>query len=264
MVRAKRAIASSGMYHVMVRGAGRQNIFNDDHDRLAFLQLLQKMVRRHSVVLLAWCLMDNHVHLLLRDDGDCLVSAMHYLDSRYAQYFNARTGHIGPVFQDRFTSKPIENAGYFLQAVRYIHNNPCSFGCSREDYKWSSYHAYADGSSGFCSELVDCGPLLGELGGAINFEEFSAGGDDDLYAPFCRRRLGPEEISEAVRVALRGRDPRELGSLSLAERNEGLKRMRALGISVREMERLTGLGRKLIQRISEEPRSSGTIRAGGE
>ena len=77
MPRVAREVSPTGYYHVMMRGSGRMLIFEDDADRLRFLDLLRDVRAEHSVVLVAWCLMANHVHLVLRDDAGKLSAAMH-------------------------------------------------------------------------------------------------------------------------------------------------------------------------------------------
>ena len=139
MPRLPRRVAKSGFYHVVLYANGRQNLFEDDADRLAFLDMFVAAARNHGASILAWCLMANHVHLLLEDPGDCLSELMRSLATRYAQRFNRRGGHVGHVFQGRFYSSPVEGESYLLEAMRYIHNNPAKAGvCAAEDYPWSS------------------------------------------------------------------------------------------------------------------------------
>lgn len=244
MARAPRRLSSTGVYHVMTRGAGRQIIFNDDLDRRTYLDFLRQAIEKYDLSLLAWCLMDNHTHLLIEDGGDGLVPAIHYLDSRYAQHFNFRTGHIGPVFQGRFLSKPVESQAYMLQAIRYIHDNPCSLGIGRDEYRWSSYSEYARGDG-----LVDSRFLFEAIGGREHFEEFSAAGQTDVYYPHMGNRMGQAELAEAARIATEGKDPSAVAALPVPERDRILKRMKEIGLSYRQIERLTGLGRYLIKRV---------------
>ena len=244
MARASRLLSSTGVYHVMTRGAGRQIIFNDDLDRRMYLDFLRQAIKKYDISLLAWCLMDNHTHLLIEDGGDGLVRAIHYLDSRYAQHFNIRNGHIGPVFQGRFLRKPVESQAYMLQAIRYIHDNPCSLGIGRDEYRWSSYSEYARGDG-----LVDSRFLFEAIGGREHFEEFSAAGKADVYCPRMGSRMDQAELAEAARIATEGKDPSAVAALPVPERDRILRRMKEVGLSYRQIERLTGLGRYLIKRV---------------
>ena len=94
--------------------------------------------------LYAYCLMDNHIHLLIREGEESLATTMKRINASYAFYFNQRYQRVGHLFQDRFKSEPIENEQYFLAAVRYIHNNPVKAGLVEraEQYKGSSFGCY--------------------------------------------------------------------------------------------------------------------------
>ena len=115
-MRAARRVSESGYYHVILRGDGKRRIFEDDDDRREFLKLLSEQVVSRGVDIVAWCLMDNHVHLVVQDSSSCLSIAIGSLAMRYAQRFNMRTGHVGHVFQERFKSSPIESDAYLLEA----------------------------------------------------------------------------------------------------------------------------------------------------
>ena len=128
MPRRARRSSESGYYHVMLRGNGRQVIFEDDLDRREFLRELSETMAQSGVSIVAWCLMSNHVHLLLADEQGSLSTAVHHLATRYARHFNRRTGHVGSVFDGRFKSVPVESDVQLLAAVRYIHENPVRAG----------------------------------------------------------------------------------------------------------------------------------------
>ncbi len=149
MTRRARQASESGWYHVTMRGAGRRALFEDDDDRTRFLRGLDDAARRSDemVEAPAWCLMDNHVHLVTKAaDLSSLQKAIHWLCSGHASRFNRKNGHVGPVFQERFASFPIESDAYLMEAVRYIHLNCRDKGF--EDparYRWSSYPLFMDG-----------------------------------------------------------------------------------------------------------------------
>ena len=94
-----RTYAESGFEHVVIRGVGRMVLFDTDEDRWYFLGLMEEALREHGTGLIAWCLMANHVHLLMRTQPNDLSGIMHQICMRYAQYFNKRTGHTGHVFE---------------------------------------------------------------------------------------------------------------------------------------------------------------------
>lgn len=148
-MRSPRELSSTGIYHVMIRGNEKKNIFHDDKDRLKFLDILSKKWRDNSLITYAYCLMNNHVHLVIKEDKQDISTIMRSINTSYAQYFNKKHNRVGHVFQDRFKSEVIENDSYLLEAIRYIHNNPVQANIVEnvKDYKWSSYNFYLDDSS---------------------------------------------------------------------------------------------------------------------
>ena len=248
MLRAPRAIAESGFYHVILRGNGKQIIFEDDADRRVFLDLLAKRAGDAGIRILAWCLMENHVPLVLRDDAEELSVAMHRLGTAYARHYNDRTGRVGHLFRERFMSSPIESESYLLEAVRYVHNNPEKAGvCRAEEYPWSSYSSYV--TPGSSSELtVDTSAVLDLLGGEKNFAEFVAERGNCMYRPPSGKRLDDTEARDAATWVLGGTSPVEVKNLPVEHRNELLRELRAAGLSIRQIERLTGVGRNIAAR----------------
>ena len=119
-----RKMSESGYYHAIARGNGRQLIFEDDDDRLLLLQKLEEVFAQKHIVVIAWCLMDNHFHLALFDREQALSAAFQAVLSSYARLHNRKTGHSGHLFDARFWSEPIKSDAQLLETVRYIHDNP--------------------------------------------------------------------------------------------------------------------------------------------
>ena len=244
MPRAARRLSESGFYHVVLYANGRQNLFEDDADRRAFLGFLAGVSDRSGIRVLAWCLMSNHVHLLLEDPEGGLAEAMRSLETSYAQRFNSLGGHVGHVFKGRYYSNPIESESYLLEAMRYIHNNPAKAGiCAAEDYAWSSYHEYVG-----ASEYADTELLLEMLGGVEGFIAFSSSEERVRYRPSARPRVAESAVGEVARGVLGQLPASELKGVGKASRNVLLCELWDAGLSVRQIERLTGIGRGVIDR----------------
>lgn len=146
MPRRPRRMSASGIYHVMIRGINKMQIFNDDADNIQFLHFLE-FTQTDEFQILAYCLMGNHAHLLIRTSKtgiEPLEAGMKSLCIRYAAYYNRKYERIGTLFQDRYKSQPVTTVGYFLRVLRYIHNNPVAAGITdtMADYPWSSYRDY--------------------------------------------------------------------------------------------------------------------------
>lgn len=249
MARTARQKSESGIYHVMLRGCGKQCLFEDDADRNKFLEILSSNTEKYRVSVLAWCLMDNHIHLVLSDGQEGLSQCLKAIAGHYAMYFNSRTAHVGHVFQDRFKSKPIETDGYLLQAVRYVHNNPEKAGiATAEDYPWSSYAEYI-GLESSEIHVTDTKPILGMLGGTDAFVKFHGEtAKTDSYRFENRQRLNDQEAQQLALKSLGGDTLNSIKTLSKSQRAEPLRALYDIGLSVRQIERVTGIGRWSIER----------------
>lgn len=131
-------------YHIINRGLNHRRIFDNDTHRLLFLELLADIHTRYGIEVHAYCLMDNHYHLLLHTPHPNLSRAMRHLDGVYTQKYNLDTERDGALFRGRFKSILVEAENYLLQLSRYIHLNPVSAKiCDHPNkYKWSSFPAY--------------------------------------------------------------------------------------------------------------------------
>ena len=124
MPRCARAVSLTGYYHVYDRGNSKQIIFEDDSDRYRFLSDISDRFARHEVAVLAWCLMDNHFHLMVDDPFDNLSKAMQCALTAYAKYFNGKTGRTGHLFDNRYSRVAVESDTQAVQLLDYIHLNP--------------------------------------------------------------------------------------------------------------------------------------------
>lgn len=243
---------SSNCIHVTQRGVGKRIIFEDDADKRRFLRTLSFKLEDSDVEILAWCLMDNHFHLLVNAELDDLSKLMQRVSISYAQHFNGRHGHIGKLYQGRYRAQAITTNEHLLAAIRYIHLN-----CRDMDdadpryYPWSSYR-----------ECVGCKDVEGL--GICHIEKTVALFDG--IEDFARFHEESNEISanhdfsnspsrmtnlEAQCIAVQELGPDYSNSLIAMPRtlrNESLKRLKARGLSIRQIERLTGIGKNIIAR----------------
>lgn len=156
MSRTQRILSNSNLYHIISKGIDGQDIFYDDNDRKFFLKQIQETITKYDFKICAYCLMVNHIHLVLKVEHEILSKAMKSLMIRYVHYFNSKYKRVGPLFQDRFKSKCIENQKYFLDVCRYVHQNPeKAHICRTSQYKWSSYQEYLG-----TSKIIDKNVLL--------------------------------------------------------------------------------------------------------
>lgn len=146
MARQLRAYSSTGIYHVMLRGINRQIIFEQAVDYQKFIDLLCFLISPIDELgkplpprcrFYAYCLMPNHVHLIMKEESESLSAVVKRIAAAYALYYNKRYEHYGHLFQDRFKSEPVNDAAYFVTLLRYVHQNPVAGGLCQhvEDYK---------------------------------------------------------------------------------------------------------------------------------
>ena len=161
MPRQARILSESGIYHVITRGNERKNLFLDEEDKQKFIETLSIKKEETGFLIYAYCLMDNHVHLLVREGLEGLATIMKRINASYAYYFNQKNHRVGHLFQDRFKSEPINDERYLLAAVRYIHNNPVKAGIVEKpgQYKWSSYNTYLNPNQPE-AKMIDVGFIL--------------------------------------------------------------------------------------------------------
>ena len=249
MPRQSRKQSKEDIYHVAIRGVSRILIFEDDDDRRRFLELLSRMVGPADGELLAWCLMTNHVHMLFRMPLEALSKLMKRLESSYASYFNKRHERVGHLFQDRFSSEPVNDEAYLLNVVRYIHANPEQAGiCPMARYAWSSYGEYVGEP-----RLCNTGFVLGITGGVRGFEQMHsspATGFTGLREGCGLRAMSDDDLRAAVSEAIGDKTLRELPSIGRKVRDPIIADLLRAGLSVRQIERITGVSRGVIQRIS--------------
>ncbi|MBI5104980.1 MAG: transposase [Solirubrobacterales bacterium] len=166
MARPPRLQVAGGVFHVTARGSRQAAIFLDDQDRERFLDLLRTVRRRFGWSWLAYCLMNNHYHLLVCTPGEDLAKGMWLLNGDYATGFNRRHGLRGHVFEGRYVSVPVQDDEQLVHTVRYIARNPVEAGLCRwpGDWVWSSHGAVLGRGGEEADGLVDVRAVLGRFG----------------------------------------------------------------------------------------------------
>lgn len=194
MARPLRIEFAEACYHVMSRGNEGRPIFNDDADYLRFLEIFAETVTRFGWIVYSWVLMTNHFHLEICTPEANLSRGMHWLNGRYAQWFNRRYKRRGHLFQDRFKSVLVEGESYLLELARYIVRNPVRAGMVKrvDEYRWSSYRSAA--GIGEAPPCLDGSPLVRMLGENRStarkvYVDFVSRGDEYTDAS-CRTTVG--------------------------------------------------------------------------
>jgi REP element-mobilizing transposase RayT len=211
MARRPRPLAPGLLYHVIARGNQRQNTFLDAADYQAYLERMATYCRKHDLVVYAYCLMPNHVHLLVETGAPPLAKFMQGLQQSYTQYFNRRHRRVGHLFQGRYHAIVCEKDRYLLALVRYIHVNPVRARLVRDParYAYSGHRAYLAGQE---TPVLDPGRVLRILGGRGPYRRFvlrglGEGHQDAYYEVEDQRFLGDEAFLKRVQATISA-DPR--------------------------------------------------------
>jgi len=247
----------------MLRGVNRQDIFESDKDYLKFLYLMQREAfpkdeeggpMPPNLIIYAYCLMPNHVHLLVKEQSNGISAAIKSISISYAHYFNVKYDRTGHLFQDRFRSETVNDMDYFTTLLRYIHQNPVAGALVTQvkDYQWSSWCEFDNRlrcyvpvcdtatvfrkySFGALEEMVN-DPLPKTLR-IMDIDRKNNGSlDDDDVRDFIKTVCHIETISDIQQM------PRN-------RRNEILKMALEYGASIRQLSRVTGVSRGVIEKL---------------
>jgi putative transposase len=222
MARKPRIEYPGAFFHIIVRGNNRENVFRDGADYVHYLEKFFYLCQEGDITVYAYCLMPNHIHLLLEIGKGSLSKVLQRFHTWYTQYFNRRYDRVGHLFQGRYKAIVCNKDAYLLELVRYIHLNPVRAGLvdSPEDYAWSSHRIFLGIDK---SEAIDPSFVLkqfsDDLSAAIrSYELFvmegkKQGRRDDLYKLRDQSILGDESFH---REALRRRRHEESESVEMA------------------------------------------------
>ncbi len=251
MPRIARKKSETGIYHIMIRGINRQNIFEDEEDKQRLLTTLERYKNEQICEIYGYCFMDNHIHLIIKETGETIASIIKKISGSYVHWYNNKYDRYGHLFQERYKSEVVENDGYLLRVLRYIHQNPLKAGLTKDlsEYKWSSYHEYIQKprivktdcvlelySPSKKQSIELCKKYMHEKNEdqCLDYEEKIRMSDDEVRR--CFSEYGLNNMSA-------------LQQLEKSKRNEIIKRVKsAKGITTRQLARITGISRSVIDR----------------
>lgn len=237
MPRAAVMPSESGFRHAVPKGESDRPLFIDDDDRVRYLELLKRAQEEYDFIVIAYCLMGNHVHLLV--EGEDFSAAMKFIDERYGTYFKKKAGLSGRTFRRPLWSEPVETEERLLCTVRYIHANPEVAGIAHAlAYRWSSAQEYL-GRPGIAHTAL----VLDMIGGPDRFVEFSA--EYVSAQPFpgskLRAHISEDEILRVARNAIGEEELRTIRGQSTSRQRALLCRLGEVGLTRSQCARVTGL-----------------------
>ncbi|UKK56925.1 transposase [Prevotella communis] len=263
MPRQPRKPSSTGIFHVMMRGINHQEIFCDAEDYYQFINTLDRMRVQYdddgnpcgtNCTYYAYCLMSNHFHLLIREREEPVGDTIKRIASSYVYYFNRKYGRDGHLFKERFKSEPVNDMAYFTTLLRYIHQNPVKAGIVEhvKDYEYSSWSEY-DGSVDSVFQICNTQTVLNR----IPFTELEAWANEPLPEDvYCldiegssRRRPSDDQIWKLIIEKTGVTNNSAFQQLDNNTKQQVFLELKDCGASLRQLERLTGIGKGVIHRI---------------
>jgi putative transposase len=254
MPRRAREQSETGIYHVVLRGINRQSVFYDEDDYQRFLEILSQKKLEEQFEVYGYCLMSNHIHLLIREKNDKISRIMSRIGTSYAWWYNQKYSRSGHVFQGRYGSECVEDDAYLLTVVRYIHNNPvkAKMVCAAEDYRWSSIHAYYYGSDN-TDNLTAPEFILGmihekneeAIKGFIEFIQME--NEDQCLDDQIKLRKTDDEVKDEIEALMNGEPIGKLSEMEKTKRQEILRKIKkSEGVTQRQIARVTGISPNII------------------
>ena len=247
MPRQARKKSQTGIYHIMLRGINGQQIFADSEDYEKFLEILKDCKAISEFEIFAYCLMSNHIHLLLKEVKEPIDQIMKRIATRFVYWYNIMYQRVGHLFQDRFKSEPVENDEYFLTVIRYIHQNPVKAGiCKKpQDYTFSSYNEFFKKQT-----FVDCGFVFG----MIKKDDFIKFNNEKAFEQCLdieekpTIRVTDEQAKKIIIKYSKCKSISEFEILPTDLKEKYIKNFHAKGISIRQISRLSGETKGLVEK----------------
>ena len=250
MSRNARQLSSTDTYHVVIRRADHQLLFEEKKDYQKYLEILQLYEAECQFELYAYCLMPNHIHLLIHSPVTSLGSVFRHVSTTYSSWFNAKYNRTGYLQEGRYFSEPVETEKYLFTVLRYIHQNPIKAGLETvpgETYPWNSFCDYISG----INDIVNIEYIFQLLGGPESFRSLHQimVVEECLDISTLRKRLPDDVARDIIRTECNCETVADFQKLTLLERNNNIILLRKKGLSIRQINRLTGTPKGVIEKI---------------
>ncbi|RKD34252.1 transposase [Thermohalobacter berrensis] len=252
MPRKRREKSITGIYHVMLRGINGQTIFHDNEDYEKLIKTLKKYKEVCGYKIYAFCFMSNHIHLLIKEGKEDLGITFRRIGVSYVYWYNRKYSRSGHLFQDRYKSEVVENDKYFLTVLRYIHQNPIKAGIEDDidKYRWSSYNEYL-GKNGICDTEYPLKFFANDKKRAlVLFKEFNIQENDDKCLEYKKLvRINDKEAAKIIMKVAKVKNTTQIQKFQKERRDKVIRELRNKGLSIRQLERLTGISFSIIRRV---------------
>lgn len=246
MARKPREYSEKGIYHVILRGNNQQNLFLYDHDRIFFLNRLFRYSKELEIDIYAYCLMSNHVHILIGKAAVKVSLFVQKLANSYVYYFNRKYERTGHLFQGRFKSETVEDEEYFKTVYRYIIQNSekAELG-SYSEYRWNSYRHIVKSE---IQKKVNTQYVIDMFGSKESLLEFISCKEKKKCMEFENKLVfSDEKAVNIIKEIFRISSPYKLQRLNLDRQLIDCRILKESGMSVNQISRITGINRSVIK-----------------
>ncbi|MUK87568.1 transposase [Ornithinibacillus sp. L9] len=252
MSRKPRVKSYSGIYHIMMRGINRQTIFEDDQDKIRFIETVKRFKNISNFHIYGYCLMDNHIHLLIKENDEALSKAVQRISASYVYWYNNRYDRSGSLFQGRYKSEPVDSLSYFLKVIRYIHQNPLKAGLASNVFecKWTSVNEYFNRSTFLDIEFA-LHQFSPDRKQAIQMytDYMHAPNDDECLDDQIMVKSSDDNVKKYL-SEIGFPHSSELQKIDKNKRNEIILELKSLkGVTTRQLSRITGISKSVIDRV---------------
>jgi len=239
---------------VVLRGINKQTIFEDEEDNEMFLVTVNQYRKQSGYLLLAYCLMGNHIHLLMKTGSEELGQIFRRIGASYVYWYNRKYERTGHLFQDRYKSEAVETDAYLFAVLRYVHQNPLKAGLVKnlEDYPYSSFAEYLGLND---ENYVDKDFVLSlfhedRAQAIVDFREYNELITDEKFLDISDRKyISDKTAIELIKKKYSVSSSLELQGFESKKREKCIRFLLDKGLSVRQISRLTGITRYVIQKI---------------
>ncbi|MCR4745787.1 MAG: transposase [Lachnospiraceae bacterium] len=244
------------MAYIILRSINQHIIFEDDSDYQKFLFILKDCKKKYDIEIYAYCIMDNHIHLLIYSSEDKLSKFFQSLETRFVHWYNIKYLRYGHLFQGRFFSRPIECSKAFLSALVYIHNNPVKANICRyaSEYRWSSYNVFYGANNplvnvSFSYDIAGTKEFLLKY-----FAKEPEATDNSLFENDHREKIQfftDEKALDIFKDTTRLPSTSAVSELTKVERNEYVRQLRKKGLRVKQIARIMDISEATVKRLSK-------------
>ncbi|WP_407397669.1 transposase [Treponema sp.] len=247
MARKPRTFGITGLYHIILRGNNKQNLFIDSADKIFFIKKMKKYTMELGIEVHAYCLMNNHVHILIGNADQNMSLLVQKIANSYVFYFNRKYDRCGHLFQGRFKSEPIPDDKYYMTVYRYIIQNCEKAGLgSAEHYKWNSYIAFINSKN---NSFIKTNYIINLFGSKEAVLKFLNQQEVSKCMEFENKFfLTDEKAFTFIKKIFGITSPYKLERLSIDEQIQKCSTLKKNGISINQISRLTGISRSIIKK----------------